>query len=348
MKKHISKSLAAAFLSLFGLSSNVVGMENNPKPKVDYKITGIKHLNDKEDSIKLGGQAIIYSDPLILVINGLDQKRSNDFEAKSLVYLLCRNELGLKVSDIDKNIVESSYNEGRVYHIKDQNGKDNVRVTFFNVDHFNDKNFMLANYTDKGVNFITKNTNIVIYLFGKRNNGDCAQKLEKFYHRFNEWWCQGYYDYKKTYEPYGERRDNWFRSTLQKMGIDNANHRYMYFLYYGTNDECLKFIGCNCKNRRKDINGFYIDDHGPKCRQTVWDFVAAMPDGRSIVGDLFFENASIDSLKNEIFEYGHYQPYKLYSNQKVKGESKWFWQDETDGTGFEKKNIQSEKSWQGY
>ena len=107
MKKHISKSLVAAFLSLFGLNSNVVGMDN-PKPKVDYKITGIKHLNDKEDSIKLGGQAIIYSDPLnILVINGLDQKRSNDFEAKSLVYLLCRNELGLKVSDIDKNIVES-------------------------------------------------------------------------------------------------------------------------------------------------------------------------------------------------------------------------------------------------
>ena len=320
-------------------------MENNPKPKVDYKITGIKHLNDKEDSTsKVGGQAITYDLPLnILVINGLDQKVSNDFEAKSLVYLLCRNEFGLKVSDIDKNIIESSYNEGRVYHIKDQNGKDNVRVTFFNVDHFNDKSFMLTNYTDKGVNFITKNTNIVIYLFGKRNSGDCAQKLEKFYHRFNKWWCQGYYDYKKQpYEPYDlGARENWFRITLKNMGLEKSNHRYIYFLYYGTNDECSNFMKCECRNG-KSKDEFFNEGHSKGCKQPLREFVADMPDSRSIKGGYFYEGASIDKLVGLILNNKTYTSNKLFSNPEVKGESYnflQFWKHETDGTGFEKKNV---------
>ena len=54
MKKHISKSLVAAFLSLFGLSSNVAGMDSglikNPN-NVDLTKIGIsensnKHGND--------------------------------------------------------------------------------------------------------------------------------------------------------------------------------------------------------------------------------------------------------------------------------------------------------------
>lgn len=331
LKKHISKSLAAAFLSLFGLNSNVVGMDN-PKPKVDYKITGIKYLNDKKDSTsKVGGQAITYDLPLnILVINGLD-KINNDFEAKSLVALLCRNKLGLKVSEID-NI--GNYQKGKAYLLENL---EKVRVTFFNVDDFIGENYLC----EKAKKNIAKNANVVFYLFGKRAKGDCGEKLKEFYHELNYWWCGKHYKYNKSYEAKDlVKRDDWFRATLESMGCKNACHRYIYFLYYGTNDECLNFINCNCG---RDVKKY--EPHKVGCKKPIWEFVADMPDSRTIVGGLFYNDASIDTLSNQAFGSGkvYNVPNNLFTNDSLQG--KWYLLDNNEGTGFEKKNVQSGWPW---
>lgn len=343
MKKHISKSLAAAFLSLFGLSSNVAGMENNPKPKVDYKITGIKYLNDKEDSTsKVGGQAITYNLPLnILVINGLD-KVNNDFEAKSLVALLCRNKLGLKVSEID-NV--GNYQKGKAYHLENLK---KVRVAFFNVDDFIGKNYLC----EKAKEHISKNANVIFYLYGKRKNNDCDDKLKDFYHELNYWWCKGHYDYdknnpEKSYNRYNNK-DGWVIATNKSKGLKYEDiRRYIYFLNYGTKDEGNRFLTCNCPTEfSKGFEHLVGFSHQPGCKQPIQEFVSGMPDSRSIMTGLFYKNASINKISDIAFGemvnvYG--TPKELFTNDSLQG--KWYLFDNNEGTGFEKKNVQSGWSW---
>ena len=318
MKKHISKSLAAVLLSLFGLSSNVVGMENSggnnrPRPKV------IKHYNVKHVSTETSGQAIDYKGPLnILVIGGFN----GEFEAKQLVALLCHNEFGLKlpqIQGIDK------YEEGKVYELDNQS---NIRVTYFDVMHFNNKKFMEKNKYD--MEFITRNSNIVLYIFGPTD--DCFQRLQNFYHTFNHWWCGKDYDYDKyPYKPFGDHRRKWFDPVLKAMGAENARHRYIYFLYYGTRAEESKFLDCKCDDESSDTC--------PGCKHAIGYFVAAMPDARSIVGDLFHENASINALRDHIFnDKESFQITNKFNNQNIRGEiSIPLFNKKTEGTGFEKK-----------
>ena len=336
MKKHISKSLAAVLLSLFGLSSNVVGMENSggnnrPRPKV------IKHYNVKHVSTETSGQAINYQGPLnILVIGGFN----GEFEAKQLVALLCHNEFGLKlpqIQGIDK------YEEGKVYELDNQS---NIRVTYFDVMHFNNKKFMEKNKYD--MEFITRNSNIVLYIFGPTD--DCFKRLQNFYHTFNHWWCGKDYDYDKYPYEIVMNRDGWFRPVLKAMGAEKARHRYIYFLYYGTSNERNKFLNCKCAVYDVQEDDYVIKKHASNCKYFIDEFVAAMPDSRSIVGDLFHENASINGLRDYIFDDKEpFQLTKLFSNQNIRGGLYIPLLDKkTEGTGFEKKNIQSGKYWQGY
>ena len=324
MKKHISKSLAAVLLSLFGLSSNIAGMESGggdkrPRPKV------IKHYNVEHTSTETSGQAISYKGPLnILVIGGFN----GEFEAKQLTALLCHNEFGLQVSQIEKMYGVEQYREGKVYELYRQ---PNIRVTYFDVENFNDENYMKKYNLD----FIAKNTNIVLYVFGE--TPDCFERLTKFYHTFNYWWCKGYYNYKNSYKPHGESRDSWFRPVLKAMGAENVRHRYIYFLYYGTSAERGKFLNCKCDDKS-------LKSH-PDCKHAISYFVAAMPDSRSIVGDLFHENSNINALRDYIFnDKEAFQNTKKFNNDDMVGT--WHIRDNTEGTGFESQNFQLEKSWE--
>ena len=355
MEKSFSRSLAAVFLCLFGLSSNVVGMENLKMPdgEADPKVVGyfgydIKNNKPKSKEIpginkiqndnlqptspidiinENSGKAINYNGPLnILVINASDDIS----KAKMLTSLLCHNQLGLKISQIGGI---HAYQEGDVYELF---GQRNVRVIFFDVLHFNDRKFM-KKYDPE---FIAKNTNIVLYLIDKRHDKDCVKQLENFYHNFNHWWCKDYYPYDKSYKPYGDHRDNWFRPVLEGMKVTTVNHRYMYFLYYGTNLERDKFFSCKCK--RNNVS----DAHDPNCKELMYDFVSGMPDGRSIQGNLFHENASIDALRNCIFkEFKSFQRTEPFDEKNTHG-NLFFGKDETKGTGFEKKNNMA-NPWMG-
>lgn len=329
-----SRPLAAAFLSLLSLSSNVNGMESSgggdrPRPKV------IKHYNVKHVSTETSGQAINYQGPLnILVIGAVN----GEFEAKKLTALLCHNEFGLKlpqIQGIDK------YEEGKVYELYNQ---PNIRVTYFDVMNFNNKKFMEKNYD---MEFITRNSNIVLYIFGP--NDDCFKRLQNFYHTFNHWWCGKDYDYDKY--PYESvmNRDGWFRPVLKAMGGEKARHRYIYFLYYGTSNERNKFLNCKCAVYDAKEDDYVVKKHASNCKYFIDEFVAAMPDSRSIAGDLFHENASINALRDHIFnDEEPFQNTEKFNNQNIRGESHFFWEKKTEGTGFEKKNIQSWEHWYGY
>ena len=327
MKNRVSKSLAAVFLSLLSLSSNVNGMESSgggdrSRPKV------IKHHNVKHVSTETSGQAINYQGPLnILVIGAVN----GEFEAKQLTALLCHNEFGLKlpqIQGIDK------YEEGKVYELYNQ---PNIRVTYFDVMHFNNKKFMEKKYD---MEFITRNSNIVLYIFGPTD--DCFKRLQNFYHTFNHWWCGKDYDYDKyPYKPFGDHRRKWFDPVLKAMGAENTRHRYIYFLYYGTHAEESEFLDCKCDDESSKAC--------PDCKHAIGYFVAAMPDSRSIVGDLFHENANINALRDRIFnDKEPFQVTNKFNNQNICGRMSYFWDNKTEGIGFEKKNIQYAEYSQGY
>ena len=67
--------------------------------------------------------------------------------------------------------------------------------------------------------------------------------------------------------------------------------------------------------------------------------LAAMPDARSIVGDLFHENASINALRDHIFnDKESFQITNKFNNQNIRGETSIpLFNKKTEGTGFEKK-----------
>ena len=321
MKKHISKSLAAAFLSLFGLSSNFtdVAKSMDIRPKV------IKSF-DYDVPKNRSGQAIVYDKELPLNILVIGAPNSEN-EVKQLMALLCFNQFKTKVSEMPI----ANHREGKVYELSNQ---PNIRVVYFNVNHFNDQKFMRKEEYDLA--FITRNTNIVLYVMGK--NKDCCKKLEDFYHTFNHWWCGDLYDYDNNrYDPLGNR-EKWFRDTLKAMKLEDSNHRYMYFLYYGTFDERKQFFECTCKWDDKNNR---IEATDPNCKHLLEFFVARMPDARSIVGDCVYEGSSIDQLVDRVFGEGEvYHPNENFNDKNIRGKIRIpFFHSETHGTGFEKKNF---------
>ena len=336
MKNHISKSLAAIFFSLISLNPNVSGMEANNKDQknrvspvrmrsgeFDYdKSVGDKtNVNSKYSDImsKTSGQAIKYNGPMnILIIDGTD----GIFRAQQLAALLCHNKFGLMLSQIEGTY--DNYANNKVYELV---GQPNVRVLFYNVKDFNSENFKNGHNPE----FIAKNANIILYLIGNRKDKKIFETLKKFYHTFNYWWCKGDYDYKGDYKSYGDSKDNWFRYVLNKRKINTVNHRYMHFLYFGSDDERDDFVKCHCKNLEE--NG-----HEEECNELVRDFISGMPDGRSIAGGVFYENCNINALVDMLFGDGYgssfvsvpYDEKKIISNYVLISGG-------TSGTGTEKK-----------
>lgn len=320
----VSRPLVAAFLSLLSLNNNTFGMENDFKSNID-----VTHYCHDDRKFR---QAINYYEdrPLnILVINGLN----NESKAKILMSLLCHNELGKTLSQMKNEKID--YREGDVYELYRQ---PKVRIAFFNAMNFLKKDFP-KNYDAE---FITQNTNIVLYIFGKNEvegiNGinNEEELLTKFYDKFNYFWCGKYYNYNESpYKPYGiDNRTNWFYSTLKAMGRENDIHRYIFFLYFGKENECSEYFKCKCNLNKKDI----VKKHKNECRRPLYTYISNMPDSRSIQGDIFYEDASVDELVSLIFkEDKFYSKYKSFNNPNFKGNFNTWFNKDTSGTGFEKK-----------
>ena len=330
MKNRVLKSLIAVFLSLFSFNSSVYCMEKN---KLNFELIYSQPPPPKIDSSeKTSGQAFDYKygNLNILIINGLD----DDSKSKDLMSLLCHNEFGKKLSQIPIE-EKTCYNEGEVYELVNQ---PKVRVAYFNAKSFIGNNFS-SRYN---ANFIAYNTNVVLYIFGKNNTSDEFDLLKKFYHTFNRFWCGKYYDYdnEKQYSDGNvDDRTFWFLTALKAMGRTSVNHRYILFLFYGTNKEYDEYFACN----KKCVLGknSFCTSHDKNCKHWIATYVSSMPDARSIYSDIFYKDSNINKLTDLILcrreYYASYDQYEPFTNPKFNYKYNIWPRTATSGTGLDPK-----------
>jgi len=274
----VSKSLAAAFLSLLSLNSNSFGMDgsrnvgNEPIPREERKIA------DKD--------ALIPYDCTYNVLVVADTVE----RMQKVTALLHNNKKDTKLGNLLGNL--KNYESGKVYKAENN---PNVNVLCITLDDFNNQNSDSA-YWDS----ICQNTGFVYYVFKSKSENDleCYEKLQKFYHKFNKHWCGKDLAYNENYDPYGRTynklpkdyipskdRDGWFIYVLHKRDLRVEDHRYVYFILDSNKMNCYK------ANNNVDV----VD---------LEDYVIRMPDARVIhlweLNDNFNSNEFLDGINYKV------------------------------------------------